>query len=224
MKGSILKSTHIELQCCWFSGRISCNPWEISNAKKHQQKLLQASTPHQCDWFLPSLLLIISHFFIAKDLNSPVTSNLSFRYKFKSFSLSLPSCLIFVQTALFSFHHDKNAPTTTMSAISPPLHRFQRWKHRLPSTLISAHRPLRPHHLSSHQVRAITRRLRNRLRSNPRVRWDGTAAAVNLTAAPASHTSPHSSTVLKLQLMPLERKKWWVQQSAIDMLCLFDEC
>ena len=137
---------------------------------------------------------------------------------------SLSPSPLFVQTALFSFHHDKNAPTTTMSAISPPLHRFQRWKHRLPSTLISAHRPLRPHHLSSHQVRAITRRLRNRLRSNPRVRWDGTAAAVNLTAAPASHTSPHSSTVLKLQLMPLERKKWWVQQSAIVMLCLFDEC
>ena len=43
----------------------------------HQQKLLQASMPHQCDWFLPSLLLIISHFFIANDLNSPVTSNLS---------------------------------------------------------------------------------------------------------------------------------------------------
>jgi hypothetical protein len=48
-------------------------------------------------------------------------------------------------------------------------------KHPLTSALLSVHRPLHLHHLSSHQARAITRRLRNNLHLNPRVLPDCTA-------------------------------------------------
>jgi hypothetical protein len=58
------------------------------------------------------------------------------------------SLLICMRMTSFSFHHDKKRPNDHHVGISPPIHWFQCWKHRLPSTLLSAYCPLQPYHLS----------------------------------------------------------------------------
>jgi hypothetical protein len=94
-----------------------------------------------------------------------------------------------------------------MSAISPPLHRFQRWKHRLPSTLISAHCPLHLHHLSSHQSRAITVvAFAIILALNQRVREMAPLLLSTWQQLQPPKPSPYSSIILKSQGTPFKKQ------------------
>jgi hypothetical protein len=126
----------------------------------------------------------------------------------ESFYLSpFSSCLLCMQTTLYSFHHDKNAlndhnvghisspplilTLKTPASFRPPLS---------PSSTAPA--PSEQPSSSGHH-----RLPSNHLRSNPQVLRDGTTAAVNLAAAPATQTSPHTSIALKLQSMPSKKQE-----------------
>jgi hypothetical protein len=118
-----------------------------------------------------------------------------------------------VQTRIFiSFQDDKNAPTPNNHHVghisSPLLTSTLKTPASLSTTLFSAHRPLQPHHLSSHQAQANTRCLQTISRSNPLVSRDGTAAAVNLTAVPATQTSPVHFDHLEIALNAIVKAKW----------------
>jgi hypothetical protein len=105
-----------------------------------------------------------------------------------------------------------------MSSISPPLHWLQHWKHPLPSALLSAHSLLHQHHLSSHQGRAITGRLCNRLafESTSSTRW-------HRCCCQPDSSSSHPNLPRTLWLRWNCRENRWRNKMVcgIDMMCLF---
>jgi hypothetical protein len=118
---------------------------------------------------------------------------------------------------VFSFHHDKNAlDDHNVSHISsPPL--ISMLKNRLPSALLSAHCPLHPHHLSSHQAQAITGHLQIISVQIHGFRKMAPLLLSTRQQLQAPKPPPHTSIALKLQLMPSEKQ----EVSEIDKMCLF---
>jgi hypothetical protein len=98
--------------------------------------------------------------------------------------------LIFVQTALFSFHRQKCPDDHHVGHISSPPSistlKTSASFHPHLSPLSAAPAPSEQSSISSHH----RRRLRNHLGLESTSSRDGTAAAVNLTAAPATQTFP----------------------------------